>query len=83
MSKDAEELYAAALKLSEKERSDLAARLIESLDEPFDDEVEVEKAWQEEVERRVDAMDAGIGKSVPWPEARRRILGLKDDTAAA
>ena len=52
-----------ALSLSSPDRAELAVRLIESLeDEPYDDPAEVERAWAEELSRRVAELDAGTAE---------------------
>jgi putative addiction module component (TIGR02574 family) len=63
-----------ALELSREERAKLARELLASLDEPLDDDRDVEAAWLAEIERRIAEVDAGRASPVPWPEARERIL---------
>ena len=65
-----------ALQLTESERAELAARLIESLDPEADDDVAV--AWDAEIRDRLDDFDAGRIRPVPWNEARRMILDDDD-----
>jgi putative addiction module component (TIGR02574 family) len=62
-----------ALHLSDKDRADLAASLLESLDQPFD--TDAQTAWAEEVHRRLAELDAGTVKPVPWDQARQVISG--------
>ncbi len=62
-----------ALKVSPEARAALAASLLESLDEDIDEGAEV--AWAAEIAKRIHALDAGAVTPVPWPEARRVILG--------
>jgi len=62
-----------ALLLPDHERAELAASLIDSLDPTVDEDSE--KAWESEVQRRVKELESGDVLPVPWPEARRRILG--------
>ena len=81
MSPDAKSLLDAALQLPESQRAEVAASLIESLDDGFDEDAEV--AWQAEADRRLDDMLSGRAKGVSWSEARRRILGQQDGNAAA
>ena len=61
-----------ALRLPAEARAALAGTLLESLDEKRDEDAEV--AWAEEISRRVQAIDSGKTKLVPWAEARKRIL---------
>jgi hypothetical protein len=48
--------------------------LIESLDLEVDEAVEVEAAWSAEIARRLERVDAGVAKMIPWSEARRRFI---------
>jgi putative addiction module component (TIGR02574 family) len=72
----ARELYDTALQLPDSERAELAARLIESLDTDVDSGVD--PAWDTEIKRRIGELDSGEVTAVPWPEARRIILGITD-----
>ena len=80
MNTTAQELYDNALALPDSERAELAARLIESLDAEVDDDVNA--AWDDEIKRRIQELDSGTVTTVPWPEARRIILGLSDGPSA-
>ena len=71
---DVEKVLVAALRLSAEDRAAVAAALIQSLDEPEQTTEEVEAAWAEEIQQRLDDVDAGVVTPVPWPEARRRLL---------
>jgi putative addiction module component (TIGR02574 family) len=66
------ELYAQALKLSAGDRAELAGLLLESLDDGADDNVD--EAWREEVERRMQKMDNGTVMLVSWEQVRARLL---------
>ena len=59
------------LALPEDERAEIAARLIESLDEG--PEVGVDEAWAAEIERRCAMLDAGQAVTSDWEDVRRRI----------
>jgi len=76
MNTTARQLYDNALQLPDSERSELAAWLIESLDPEVDRDME--EAWDVEIKRRIDELDSGAVTAIPWPEARRMILGLSD-----
>ena len=67
------ELLESALQLPEHDRADLAASLIESLDESFD--ADAQTAWAVEVRRRLADLDSGSVKTVPWDQARQVIAG--------
>ena len=73
MSDDVQELLQTALRLPDNERADLAASLIESLDQPFD--ADARDLWAEEIRRRIGELDAGTVKAIPWDEARGIIAG--------
>ncbi len=64
-----------ALRLSEKERADLAAGLMESLEQ--EEDLDAEELWDMEILRRVEDVRKGRVQFLSWPEARRVIL---DDT---
>ena len=68
---DAKQLLAAALRLSAEERAALAGALIQSLDRESDPDAEA--AWSEEIRARLERLDAGTAKTIPWSEARRRV----------
>jgi putative addiction module component (TIGR02574 family) len=68
------EIEAQALQLTPRERSELAHRLIVSLDgEPEDSPEAIARAWDEEIARRVADMDAGRTKWIPADEVMARI----------
>ena len=73
MSPRAQELLREAMALSVKERADLAAELLASLDDgAAEDPAEVEAAWAAEIERRARRVIAGETAGVPWDDVRRR-----------
>jgi putative addiction module component (TIGR02574 family) len=61
MMQEAEELLKKALALPDKERADLAGRLIDSLDDTVDENAEA--AWQEEIVRRLEDVQSGKVKT--------------------
>jgi putative addiction module component (TIGR02574 family) len=67
---DARQLLTEALRLSVEERAALAGELIPSLEEVDSD---AEAAWAAEIRTRLERVDAGTARTVPWSEARRRI----------
>jgi putative addiction module component (TIGR02574 family) len=73
MSQSAEEVLNVALELAPRDRAEVAARLISSLDETVDEGVE--QAWAQEIERRIRAIDEGTARMISWEEARRMIRG--------
>ena len=68
---DARQLLAEALRLSDEERAALAGELIQSLETDID--ADAEAAWSEEIRARLERVDEGTAKTIPWSEARRRI----------
>jgi putative addiction module component (TIGR02574 family) len=49
----------------------MAEQLIASLDEGPDPDIE--QAWQEEVQRRLQQIERGEVKAIPWEEVQRRL----------
>ena len=68
---DSRQLLDAALQLSPEERAALAGELIQSLETEIDPDAEA--AWSVEIRARLARVDAGLAKTTPWSEARRRI----------
>jgi len=73
MTPDPVKLLEEALKLAPEARAALAALLLESLEEGADEGAEA--AWAVEIAKRIHELDSGAVAPVPWPEARRMILG--------
>ena len=73
MTQVATELLQRALALTAEERAELAGSLLESLDGPPEDPEAVEAAWSEEIARRIEDLDSGKAKTVPWEEVRRKL----------
>jgi putative addiction module component (TIGR02574 family) len=71
VTQQASKLLQKALSLSEEERAELAGSLIESLDATVDEPAEA--AWNEEVARRIEDLDSGKAKTIPWEVVRSRI----------
>ena len=65
----AKQLYQDALGLPDGERADLAAWLIESLEHDAEDGDTA--TWEAEVKRRIEELESGKVKGIPWPDARR------------
>ena len=60
-----------ALRLSEADRAELAHSLVVSLDGPADKDAE--SAWDAEIVRRLNEIDAGTARLVDREELRSRI----------
>lgn len=78
MTAKAQRLLQEALALSPKARGDLAASLIDSLDKAADPDAE--QAWAVEIDRRLDALDSGKAKTVPWSQVERGLLKARRAT---
>ena len=73
-----ETLLQEALRLPRRDRADVAAELLASLDEeptadPHADPQELEKAWAAEIERRARRVLAGESAGAPWEDVERRV----------
>jgi putative addiction module component (TIGR02574 family) len=69
MTMPVEQLEADALALPPHERVRLVERLIESLEPDEDEEpTEVERAWGEEIRRRLEEFDSGAAEAIPASE---------------
>ena len=64
-----------ALSLPAKSRAKLAERLLESLDDP--QQKEIDRLWAEEAEDRIEAYDKGELKAIPGEEVFRRLKPRK------
>lgn len=71
MTRLASDLLSKALDLPNRERAEIASRLIESLDES--PETEIEGAWLAEIERRCAAIDRGEAQTMDWELFRGQI----------
>ena len=78
MTEKANHLLGEAMQLSENDRADLAAQLMDSLDSTMDDDVE--SAWGAEILQRLHEVQEGKVQPIPWPEARRMILEDSDES---
>jgi putative addiction module component (TIGR02574 family) len=65
------EILEKALALTEEERADIAASLVQSLDPAVD--VDAESAWQQEITRRVDQLNSGKSKTTPWEQVQAQV----------
>lgn len=66
-----------ALQLPVEERSRIASRLIESVEEP--DEVEVSPVWRAEVVARMESIRQGTARLIPHDEV---MAGIRQKLAA-
>jgi putative addiction module component (TIGR02574 family) len=73
---DADELLKKALTLPANDRATLAGSLIDSLEDV--DEASAQNAWNDEIARRIEELDSGKAKTIPWDEVRRRVATKLD-----
>ena len=71
MTKAAQSVLADALRLDLDARAEIVTELLGSLDGPADPDAET--AWAAEIERRVDAIEAGTAELESWEDVKRRI----------
>ena len=72
MARTLDEIREEASHLSDEERGALADSLWESFLTP--EELDIQREWIEEAERRIDKVDAGKMKTSPWEDVRRELL---------
>jgi putative addiction module component (TIGR02574 family) len=77
VNQEADELLKKALTLPAQDRATLAGSLIDSLDEI--DESSAQTAWNDEIARRIEDLESGKAKTIPWDEVRRRIHAKLDN----
>ena len=73
MKRDAAEILKDALALPPKARDAVAGSLLESLDDQVDEGAVA--AWEAEIARRLNDLDTGKVKLIPWATVRRRLMG--------
>jgi putative addiction module component (TIGR02574 family) len=76
MSREVSDLLKRALALSVDERAALANTLLDSLE--VTDE-SVQEAWDKEVARRIEDLQAGKAVTVPWEELHRELLSMVNE----
>lgn len=69
MISDYKEIQHSALELDEKHRAELAKKLIDSLDQQIDDDIE--QAWIDEVKRRKDEIKSGKVGAISGQEVHK------------
>ncbi len=77
MTQEARDLLQKALALPESERAELAGNLLSSLDTTVDQDVDA--AWQQEVAHRLDEVQSGKVKTIPWEEVQQKGRTLLHD----
>ena len=71
MEKDAAEVLRDALSLPPEARAALVESLLESLDVEVDDNAE--EAWRKEIYRRLQEIDTGAARLIPWDDAEHSL----------
>ncbi|MFY9820389.1 MAG: addiction module protein [Thermoanaerobaculia bacterium] len=66
-----EDVVRQALTLDEDGRAEVAARLLDSLEQA---DTEAEAVWLTELERRVAELESGAVQGLPWEDFRERLL---------
>lgn len=67
-----------AMTLSEGDRARLAAEILETMSQSFDD-TEVEAAWAEEIKARIEEIDSGKVEMIPWEQVQEDMRKITDD----
>lgn len=73
MSTNVEHVLTQALQMSPQDRALIAERLLSSLDAEADLEIEI--AWQQEAQRRIEEIDRGEVVCLPWEQVISRLRG--------
>ena len=73
MSPEVSDLLKRALALPADERAALANTLLDSRADVNDS---VDEAWNKEVARRIEQLEAGKAVSVPWEDLHRELLAM-------
>ncbi len=76
MSPEVADLLKRALALPVEERTALANTLLDSLEDPDES---VQAAWDEEVARRMQDLQAGKAVTVPWEELHQELLAMLNE----
>jgi putative addiction module component (TIGR02574 family) len=66
MNAESQHLLQSALALPESDRAEIAASLIHSLDTAMDEDVDA--AWAAEIQQRIESIDKGQAKLIPWDD---------------
>ncbi|HEY3972397.1 MAG TPA: addiction module protein [Candidatus Sulfotelmatobacter sp.] len=78
MTREVSELLEKALALPPEARAALAGSLLESLDETVD--ASAEEEWGREIAKRIEELDSGKVKPIPWAEVRRQVSAILNGT---
>jgi putative addiction module component (TIGR02574 family) len=53
--------------------------IADSIYESIDSDIDYDAAWSEEIKRRVEELDSGKVKTIPWEEVRQKMLDYQGD----
>jgi putative addiction module component (TIGR02574 family) len=67
-----EDIWKEVLRLPAEARAKLAGDILESLDDEQFDQDNVDAAWDDEIKRRVEEIESGAVKGVPWSEVQQK-----------
>ena len=70
MKPEVDEVVRQALKLDEHDRAEVAARLLDSLEQ---EDGEEEDSWVAELERRAVELESGAVQGIAWEDLRERL----------
>jgi putative addiction module component (TIGR02574 family) len=71
-----EDVVRQALKLDEHDRAEVAARLLDSLEQA---DTEAESVWLGGLERRAAELESGAVQGIPWEDLRERLMRGRRD----
>ena len=71
MKREIQKVIDQTMKMPPTDRAAIAEPLIASLEDTA--ELEVEKAWQQEIQRRLTEIDNSEVECIPWEEVRARL----------
>jgi putative addiction module component (TIGR02574 family) len=77
MNTQTQELLQTALALCESDRAEIAGSLIRSLDAEIDEDADA--AWAAEIERRLQAIDRGEVRLIPWDDVMQELRGRRHE----
>lgn len=72
MSRNPQELLKEAMELPPDMRAALADSLLNSLDTETD--LNVEQAWQEEIQKRMASIEDGTAETISWEDVQAQLL---------
>ena len=73
----AKKLFESALSLDDQERAELVGLLLSSFEDDADEGVD--RAWKDEVSRRVAELDSGVVQMITWSKVRSEAFKARDN----